>query len=371
MILYLTYNDQPSGVYWSQVTDVVTYLNDLGQGRVRLLALVSLHDWRGSRRRIKARTPDAIVLPMVPRMRHWRLNRWWLWLVCVLLRPQAIMARGVMATWMALRMREKGLVKRVMFDGRGAYAAEWEEYRIIDDDDLIAQFRPLEQEAVVQADLRLAVSEALVSHWRERYGYKGDAHVVIPCTLGAEGAVSDAAVPPKDGRLRLVYSGSSAGWQGFALLEQLLVPLLEGDERVEVLFLARPDVHVQALMDRFPGRVKRSWLEPAEVARVLAIQDLGILLRESTVTNRVSSPTKFAEYLAAGLPVVISEGIGDLSAAVSTHGLGLVYAKGLPLPVLRTTAPEERERVRAFARAHYTKQAHRAAYERILRVLLG
>ena len=27
MILYLTYNDQPSGVYWSQVTDVVNHLN--------------------------------------------------------------------------------------------------------------------------------------------------------------------------------------------------------------------------------------------------------------------------------------------------------------------------------------------------------
>ena len=27
MLLYLTYKDQPSGVYWSQVTDVVEHLN--------------------------------------------------------------------------------------------------------------------------------------------------------------------------------------------------------------------------------------------------------------------------------------------------------------------------------------------------------
>ena len=64
-------------------------------------------------------------------------------------------------------MRDRGLVKRVCFDGRGAYAAEWEEYRIIDDDALIAQFRPLESEAVNKSDFRIAVSHALVAHWRE------------------------------------------------------------------------------------------------------------------------------------------------------------------------------------------------------------
>ena len=41
MILYVTYNDQPSGVYWSQVTDVVAYMNNCGGPRVRLLAFVS------------------------------------------------------------------------------------------------------------------------------------------------------------------------------------------------------------------------------------------------------------------------------------------------------------------------------------------
>ena len=41
LILYLTYNDQPSGVYWSQVCDVVAYLNSLGGEEERLVALVS------------------------------------------------------------------------------------------------------------------------------------------------------------------------------------------------------------------------------------------------------------------------------------------------------------------------------------------
>ncbi|MCB0786208.1 MAG: hypothetical protein KDC02_18620, partial [Flavobacteriales bacterium] len=73
------------------------------------------------------------------------------------LRPTGIICRGPFATAMAVRMRDRGVVRKVCFDGRGAYAAEWEEYRIIDDEALIAQVRPLEQEAVLKSDLRIAV----------------------------------------------------------------------------------------------------------------------------------------------------------------------------------------------------------------------
>jgi hypothetical protein len=371
VIVYLTFNDQPSGVYWSQVTDVVAYMNSLGRGRVRLVALVSLHDWWGSRRRIRARLPDAIVLPMVPRLHRWRLNRWWLWALCMLLRPQAIMARGVMATWMALRMRDKRLVKRVLFDGRGAYAAEWEEYRIVEDDAVIAQFAPLEQEAVQAADMRLAVSHALVAHWRERYGYAAQQHVVIPCTLARE-FEGDVPVTPEASsteRVRLVYSGSSAGWQSFELLEQLLVPLLERDPRVELLFLTRGDARIAELARRFPGRVNMRWLDHSEVRQVLGQQDAGILLREDTVTNRVSSPTKYAEYLACGLPVMMSAHIGDLSAEVEAKDLGVICRPGEALPRLEPVSPAQRLRLRQHAVAHYTKVAHRSSYLAILEQL--
>jgi hypothetical protein len=369
VIFYLTYNDQPSGVYWSQVTDVVAYLNGLGHGRVRLVALVSVQGWRTSRRRIKEHAPDAIVLPMVPRMRNWRWNLVWLLLFCAVYRPSGIMARGVMATWMALRARDRGLVRRVCFDGRGAYAAEWEEYRIIDDDALIGQFRPLEQEAVQRSDIRLAVSQALVAHWGERYRYHGQDHVVIPCTLAARDGSNVPIKARSDARIRLVYSGSAAGWQSFQLLEALLVPLLTDDARVHVLFLSPPDPQVDALGLRYPGRVEQTWVDAAKVADILAEQDLGILLREDTITNRVSSPTKFAEYLAAGLPVMISNAIGDFSKAVRTHGLGVVVAEGEPLNLAGPTSIAERERVRAYAAQHFTKDVYRTSYARILRVL--
>jgi hypothetical protein len=193
--------------------------------------------------------------------------------------PFRIICRGPFAAWMALRMRERGLTKKVCFDGRGAYAAEWEEYRIIDDDALIAQFRPLENEAVNKSDFRLAVSNALVAHWRERYGYTGDAHVVIPCTLGKD-VPTGTMTRNSNGIVRLVYSGSTAGWQSFDLLKRMLTHVLDTQPNAHVLFLSKRDANTTALEAAYPGRVEVKWLEHAHVGKELATCDYGIMIRE-------------------------------------------------------------------------------------------
>ncbi|MBK7553524.1 MAG: hypothetical protein IPI55_02690 [Flavobacteriales bacterium] len=372
MIIYLTYNDQPSGVYWSQVTDVVEHLNTLGGPKVRLVALVSGRDFLKTRKAIKAHSPSAMVLPMVPTMKRWRMNTRIIAWVCRLLRPTGMVCRGPFAAWIALRMRERGLTKKVCFDGRGAYAAEWEEYRIIDDDALIAQFRPLENEAVNTSDFRLAVSHALVAHWRERYAYAGDAHVVVPCTLGNQvpNATSRSVDPPgrptQHSDVRLVYSGSTAGWQSFELLEKLLVRVLDEQPNVSVLFLSKCDAHNAALQARYPGRVEVKWLDHSQVQEALYGCDYGIMVREDTITNRVASPTKFAEYLSSGLRIITNEELGDFSELVRKEGLGLVLDKSGTISVLTPTSEQERARLRSIATERFTKGAFLAEYEKLL-----
>lgn len=369
MILYLTYNDQPSGVYWSQVTDVVEHLNTLGAGQVKLVALVSGREFRKTRRAIKAHSPSAWVLPMVPTMQRWKMNTGILAWVCRLLRPSGIICRGPFATWMALRMRDRGLVKKVCFDGRGAYAAEWEEYRIIDDDALIAQFRPLEDEAVNKSDFRLAVSNALVSHWRERYHYKGDAHVVVPCTLGRVTHLIHLPPPAThraDPSVRLVYSGSTAGWQSFELLNGLLRQVLDAKPDVHVLFLSKRDANNSALEAAYPGRVEVKWLDHAQVAQALATCDYGLMVRERTITNQVASPTKFAEYLSNGLKVISNSGLGDFSELIRSEALGVVLEENDPIPTLVPVPQEERTRLMMFAQARFSKVTYDAQYRRLL-----
>ena len=364
MILYLTYNDQPSGVYWSQVTDVVDHLNALGGDRVRLVALVSLRGYVSSRRLIRARVPDAIVLPMVPRQHNWHANWVWLWLLCRALRPSGIIGRGIFAAALALRMRDRGLIHQVCFDARAAYGAEWEEYRVVDDDALIAESSTLEREVITRSDLRMAVSHALVDHWRSAFGYAALRHVVIPCTLGR--SVEALPMRQRNG-LRaalgwhaddtvLVYSGSAVGWQSLELAERVVAPWLSADPSRRMLFLSTPHAVIDRLAKRHPGQVARRWVEHEQVRAILQDCDIGLLLRDARVTNRVASPTKFAEYLSAGLPVAISSSVGDFSGMVREDHLGQVMEDGDALGLSRPTSVEV-ERLMRHARERFTKEA--------------
>ena len=84
------------------------------------------------------------------------------------------------------------------------------------------------------------------------------------------------------------------------------------------------------------------------VAATLQRAHAGVLLRRAHPVNRVSSPTKFGEYLAAGVPAVMTDGIGDFSGLARRKRVGLVLEPGLldrdELP------PEEISRIIGFVR---------------------
>ncbi|MEE3328829.1 MAG: hypothetical protein VX252_15935, partial [Myxococcota bacterium] len=53
-----------------------------------------------------------------------------------------------------------------------------------------------------------------------------------------------------------------------------------------------------------------------------------LLLREVHPVNQVSSPTKFGEYLASGVPVIATNGISDFSAWILEHEVGFTLDHG-------------------------------------------
>jgi len=63
----------------------------------------------------------------------------------------------------------------------------------------------------------------------------------------------------------------------------------------------------------------------SEVVKYLCASDIALLLRDDVPMNNVASPTKFAEYIMTGLPVIISKNVGDFSNFVSENDLGYVF----------------------------------------------
>lgn len=192
----------------------------------------------------------------------------------------------------------------------------------------------LEAEACERADGLTCVSKALRTELALRYGIADDVASVVPtCTSfpfvkGKELEHRRAAAQQRlqlQGRFVVAYSGSMHPWQvpGDVVLAFRACRAARNDAHLLLLTLA-PEVARSVLSSYEVPSDQFTLLElpHAEVQQALAAANAGLLLRRSSPVNRVASPIKFAEYLASGVPVIASKGIGDLDALIPAFGLG-------------------------------------------------
>jgi glycosyltransferase involved in cell wall biosynthesis len=119
---------------------------------------------------------------------------------------------------------------------------------------------------------------------------------------------------------------------------------------------------------------------PEDVPRYLHAADVGLSLIRTSAARQASSPTKFAEYLAAGLPVISTAEIGDLDAQIAEHRVGVLldrfdeaaYDEAIRAMTELRRDPQVRERCLALARSEYDLHdvggvRYRRLYETVLR----
>jgi len=313
---------------------------------------------------------------MFPKQKNWRLNYFLFSLVCTFISSKSIIARGPFATSLALRRKGKSNSVKVCFDARGAYHAELNEYEVVTDEIVKKEISKIERTALEGADFLMAVSGALVNYWKEQYAFSNEQHVVIPCTLNSQESAPVTIVKENKRQSKvfrkniglneedivLVYSGSMAGWQSPGTMKSFFTGIISKDARIKILFLS-PSFPTEIASDKnLSSRIVHKWVTPQEVHTLLELSDYGLIIREPSVTNKVSSPTKFAEYLYAGLPVIISEGIGDFTEFVRKHQCGKVVGDVLDVSVDKNTE-SNRSRMKALATEHFSKQSFIEQYK--------
>jgi len=159
---------------------------------------------------------------------------------------------------------------------------------------------------------------------------------VIPCCVDparfrAAGEISRDELRDElklAGRRVIVYVGSFGGWYMTDEMTQFLALARERDPRTFALILTQsPPEPVRERLrglglkddDFFVGKV-----ETADVPRYLKAADASISFIKACYSKLSSSPTKIAEYLASGLPVVCNTGVGDLDELLNTDRVGVV-----------------------------------------------
>ena len=156
---------------------------------------------------------------------------------------------------------------------------------------------------------------------------------VVPCCVGAgrfDRAGDRDAVRASLGaseRRIFVHAGTIGGAYLTDEMAAFLAAARVRDRRTFALVLTRDNATplVSALEARgFSAedyRVVRA--DPRDVPTYLRASDIGLLMLRQAPARIGASPTKFAEYLAAGLPVVVTSGTGDLDVQLDEHRVGV------------------------------------------------
>ncbi len=353
-LVYLTFNDGPGGIFTSQVIEVCRFFRDELNLDVQLVSFISLRGFFGTRKKILEKDPSAIVLPMWPGIGNWRRNASRLTKRLGKIKPNTIIARGPFATLLAASSSSS----RICYDARGAYTAEFHEYDLSNGQIPSAEIRSIEEQALISCHAAIAVSHVLVDYWRTVLGYSEHKHRVIPCTFDSRMSV----LTTPHANIRIVFSGGSGKWQSIELISQLLSPLFEENPTLELLMLTRDLPADFSLKSKFPNRVHQQWVSEKEVPALLATCDYGWLVRTSSTTNKVASPVKFAEYLSAGLSVLISSELGDFSEFVTKNNCGFIVSQ-TTMPDLHLVSEEQKALNKELALTYFTKKAYIEDYK--------
>lgn len=243
-------------------------------------------------------------------------------------------ARSHLPLAMAL-LAQRLIGSKLIFDLRGLMAEEYADSGIWREGSLVFRVvKWLESVGIKKAD-QIVVLTRRVRDWLiKEKGIKREKIEVIPCcveiTIYGRGQVerNDENV----GRFEVIYSGSVTG---LYLLEEMGKFFLELRKFKPQAFLriltASPAAEAAACLQRIglsEGDYSIGFAAPSEMPELLRRAGLGLSFRKATFSQIAASPTKIPEYLAAGVPVVCSAGVGDFDELVSNERIGVIV-KGM------------------------------------------
>jgi glycosyltransferase involved in cell wall biosynthesis len=267
--------------------------------------------------------------------------------------PDAILhTRSYVATEMALRARA-ARSSRLLFDVRGFWVDERLESGLLREGPTHRYIRRRERRYFERADAIVTLTHASVPSIE---GWTRGRDVPIEVVPTCVDVSRFAKVPPAASGPRLVWLGSMSGRYRPELAKQLSsvsgLPLTFFTRELE---LARATAGTGSAVLSLPA---------SEVPAALRAGDIGLCLLRAGSSTVASTPTRFAEYLAAGMPVAITPGVGDLERIVVEECVGRVI-RSEDEESLRADAaeliavarsPETHDRCRAVAASYFNVQ---------------
>ena len=248
---------------------------------------------------------------------------------------QIIHGQSIYSTMYALEAN-KQIKAKLVFDMHGIAVDEAE--MVGENPRRIDVISKGDKEILRAADLVVFVSAQMRKHFDEKFGVPFDNSIIIPTCVQSEKFSMPLELRTRKrkelglaDRFVILYLGTLGVWQWpeamFALFKRI-----HSRQPDTLFYLLLPESNHQKALQFLQEQnlPEDSYMIQAaphnEVGSLIGVADAGLLLRQDHPVNRVSSPTKFGEYMAAGVPVIATDKIGDFSEIIQQENLGLVLS---------------------------------------------
>ena len=282
--------------------------------------------------------------------------------------PTLVHCRGDVATVMARFARLPSKV-RLLYDVRGFFSDErveigsWRRGSFLD-----RVVRHMEGANLERADGVVTLTRSAAEALRQRRPSLSSIRVIPTCT---DVSVFRPRTRGQKAEFGLVYSGSLGTWylgEEMVAFARSAVQILPGS----TLFLT-PQPEEAKRVGLTPDWAEIRTVEPGAVPEWLRRASALFFFSRRNASSRARCPTKFAEGLASGLPVICNRGIGDLDDIVEREGVGVLVdgfseaAYSTAIRRLRSLLedPGLAERCRRLAETRYSVDLGVDAYQRL------
>ena len=172
----------------------------------------------------------------------------------------------------------------------------------------------------------------------------------------------------------ICYAGGVAEWQKLRSIIKLFRDISKLHSDYRFLFICRQKEKIEAMLRDIVLDVRISRVVSCEqfaVSGYLKACDASIIMRDDILVNNVSSPVKIGEYLYAGLPVLLTKGIGDMSELIPIENVGIIIdennrpAEQIIRYLSKIKYEEMFIRCQAFVEKYLTFDAYAGEFEKL------
>ena len=239
---------------------------------------------------------------------------------------QTIQARSLFPGILSLIMKVFGKF-RIVYDNRGVFIEEeifkghWKRKSL-----RTSFFIRAEHLLILKAESIVVVSDKFSAYLQQKHKIKENRITVIPNRTIVRSTEETAVIRNSD-PVNIIYSGSGAAWQQIEELKTVIIEAGKIFGRITINILSYDIEMLKTILSNeinSESTINFMKADVSEVFSCLIKNNIGLLIREDNIINNVASPLKLAEYLAAGLPVLVSAGVGDTSEFIEKFKVGVV-----------------------------------------------